>query len=172
MCKRKALDPEESDTLVKKWVHKVASKAYQILDKYISKESDTNRNGGFFTPPVSGSRKGKRAMTMSKSLSEVVTAVYTIGSLVIICPSADMNTIIPLLYTIITSGNSDLKVNNLAGSTVSIKQTAPSLYVQAWLTLGKICLTDEKIAKTYIPLFVQVWSWTCQLFCSLSKCFS
>ncbi|XP_050372947.1 uncharacterized protein LOC126790663 [Argentina anserina] len=155
LCKRKALDPKEADGLVKKCVHKIASKASKILENYISKESDTAQEGGFFTPPVSGSRMDKRAVAMSKSLSKVVTAVYTIGSLVIICPSADMSAIIPLLYTIITSGNSDLKVNKLASSTISLKQTAPSLYIQAWLTLGKICLTDEKIAKTYIPLFVQ-----------------
>ncbi|GJX66493.1 condensin-2 complex subunit D3 [Tanacetum coccineum] len=33
--------------------------------------------------------------------------------------------------------------------------TAPSLYIQAWLTTGKICLADDKLAKRYIPLFVQ-----------------
>nr|GEV66980.1 condensin-2 complex subunit D3 [Tanacetum cinerariifolium] len=34
-------------------------------------------------------------------------------------------------------------------------ETAPSLYIQAWLTTGKICLADDKLAKRYIPLFVQ-----------------
>lgn len=95
---------------------------------------------------------------MSRLLSEAVTAVYTIGSLVIVCPTADMNAITPLLHTIITSGNSDPKLNKLPGPTVSLKQTAPSLYIQAWLTMGKICLADGKLAKKYIPLFVQVWA--------------
>lgn len=156
MCKRKVPDPDAADALVKKCVHEIASEASNIIGNYISKESDTTRKGGFFTPPISGSKMGKRAITMSKSLSKVVTAVYTIGSLVIICPSADMRSIIDLLYTIITSENSDPKVNKVASSTISLKQTAPSLYIQAWLTLGKICLTDEKTAKKYIPLFVQV----------------
>ncbi|XP_004298132.1 PREDICTED: condensin-2 complex subunit D3 [Fragaria vesca subsp. vesca] len=155
LCKRKVPDPEAADALVKKCVHEIASKASNILGNYISKESETTRKGGFFTPPISGSKMGKRAITMSKSLSKVVTAVYTIGSLVIICPSADMRGIIDLLYTVITSGNSDPKVNKVSSSTISLKHTAPSLYIQAWLTLGKICLTDEKTAKKYIPLFVQ-----------------
>lgn len=110
-----------------------------------------------FTPPISGSKKSKKAKAMSSSLSRAVTAVYTIGSLVIICPSADMNTIIPLLHTVITSGNSDPKVKKLPGLKVSLKETAPLLYVHAWLTLGKIFLADEKLAKRYIPLFVQVF---------------
>jgi condensin-2 complex subunit D3 len=155
LCKRKASNPEEADTLVIKWVDQLLPKASQILEKYILEASEANKSGSFFTPP---SRKGKRAAVMSRLLSEAVTAVYTIGSLVIVCPAADMNAITPLLHTIITSGNSDPKFNKLPGPTASLKQTAPSLYIQAWLTMGKICLADGKLAKKYIPLFVQVWA--------------
>ncbi|KAJ0035105.1 hypothetical protein Pint_24509 [Pistacia integerrima] len=155
LCKRKASNAEESDILVLKWVRQLLSKASQILEKYISENSEENKNSSFFTPPKH-SRKGKKAVAMSISLSEAVTAVYTIGSLVIVCPTADMSSIVPLLYTIITSGNSGPKLNKLPGSSVSVKQIAPSLYIQAWLTMGKLCLADGKLAKSYIPLFVQV----------------
>lgn len=157
MCKRKAANLEEADGLVMKWVQQLLSKASQILESCISEDSKANGKCSLFTPPISGSKKSKKAKAMSSSLSRAVTAVYTIGSLVIICPSADMNTIIPLLHTVITSGNSDPKVKKLPGLKVSLKETAPLLYVHAWLTLGKIFLADEKLAKRYIPLFVQVF---------------
>ncbi|KAG7996008.1 hypothetical protein I3843_01G139000 [Carya illinoinensis] len=152
LCKQKASSPEEADTLVMKWVHQLLLKASQILEKYILEVSEVTKHSSFFTPP---SRKGKRAAVMSRLLSEAVTAVYTIGSMVIVCPTADMSTITPLLHTIITSGNSNPKLNKLPGPAVSLEQAAPSLYIQAWLTMGKICLADGKLAKDYIPLFVQ-----------------
>ncbi|XP_059648060.1 uncharacterized protein LOC132294275 [Cornus florida] len=156
LCKRKAMNPEEADGLVMKWVQQLLSKASQILEMYMSKELEANKDSSFLTPPRSGTRKGKRASTaMSKLLSRAITAVYTIGSLVIVCPSADLKATIPLLHTIITSESSDLKDNKLPGPAVSIKQMAPSLYIHAWLTMGKICLADGKLAKRYIPLFVR-----------------
>lgn len=140
-----------------KWIDPLLSKASKILEKCISKNSEAKRKSSYSTPPAkSGSSKSKKEKAMSRSLSQAITAVYTIGSLVIHCPSTDMNNIIPLLHTIITSGNSDPKLNKLPGAGVSFMETAPSLYIQAWLTLGKICLADEKLAKRYIPLFVQV----------------
>ena len=93
---------------------------------------------------------------MSNSLTQAITAVYTIGSLIIVCPSADMSTVVPILHTIITSGSSDPKLNQLPGPRTSLKQAAPSFYIQGWLTMGKLCLVDGKLAKSYIPLFVQV----------------
>lgn len=155
MCKRKALNPEEADQLVLKWLHQLLSKACKILEKYISNDKEVDKSNCFFTPP-NGSRKGKQAATASRLLSKAVTAVYTVGSLVVVCPSADVSSIVPLLFTVITSGNPDPKLNKLPGPKVSLKQTAPSLYIQAWLTMGKICLADGKLAKSYIPLFVQV----------------
>ncbi|KAL5849450.1 hypothetical protein ACOSQ4_007463 [Xanthoceras sorbifolium] len=154
LCKRKASNPEEADMLVLKWINQLLSRASKILEKYILEISKAKKESDFFTPPRS-CRKGKKAAKMSRSLSEAVTAVYTIGSLVIICPTADMNSITSLLHTIITSGNSDPKLNKLPGPTVSLKLVAPSLYIQAWLTMGKLCLADDKLAKRYIPLFVQ-----------------
>ncbi|KAF8401464.1 hypothetical protein HHK36_012403 [Tetracentron sinense] len=153
LCKQKALNPEEGDTLVMKWVHQLLYKALGILETYISEASETSKDSSFLTP--SGGQKGKRASTMSRSILQAVIAVYTIGSLVMVCPSVDLKGIIPILHTIITSGSSESKRKKLPCTTVSIKQTAPSLYIQTWLTMGKICLANEKLAKRYIPLFVQ-----------------
>ncbi|PSS01509.1 Condensin-2 complex subunit like [Actinidia chinensis var. chinensis] len=156
LCKRKASNPEEADGLVMRWVQQLLSKASQILEMYMSKDSEANKENSFLTPPVSGSKKGKRAAaSMSRLLSQAIIAAYTIGSLVIVCPSSDLKAIVPVLHTIITSGSSDPKLNKLLGTAVSIKYTAPSLYIQAWLAMGKVCLADEKLAKRYIPLFVQ-----------------
>ncbi|KAA8527448.1 hypothetical protein F0562_034837 [Nyssa sinensis] len=156
LCKRKALNPKEADALVMKWAQQLLSKAFQILEQYMSKDSEVNKDSSFLTPPQSGSKKGKRAAAaMSRLLSQAITAVHTVGSLVIVCPSADLKPIIPVLHTIITSGSSDPKLNKLPGPAISVKQSAPSLYIQAWLTMGKICLADGKLAKRYIPLFVQ-----------------
>ncbi|GJZ87559.1 condensin-2 complex subunit D3 [Tanacetum coccineum] len=155
LCKRKAKDPEEADALVIKWVHQLLAKASKTLEKYMTKASEISKESNLFTPP-SGTRTGLRSSkTMPRLLAKAVTAVYTIGSLVIVCPTCDIKSIVPILHNIITSGITDPKLKKASYASVSIKQTAPSLYIQAWLTTGKICLADDKLAKRYIPLFVQ-----------------
>ncbi|EXB74769.1 hypothetical protein L484_023511 [Morus notabilis] len=156
LCKRKASSPEEAEMLVMKWIDPLLNEGSKILEKCISKNPAAKRNCSYSTPASKrGSSKSKKEKALSRLLTQAITAVYTIGSLVIHCPSTDMNNIIPLLHTIITSENYDLRLNKLPGASVSFRETAPSLYVQAWLTLGKICLADEKLAKRYIPLFMQ-----------------
>ncbi|XP_010451480.1 PREDICTED: condensin-2 complex subunit D3-like [Camelina sativa] len=154
LCKKKACASEESDMLVKKWVEQLLSKASKVTEKYI--EGVSSNNHSFVTPATLGSRRSKRLDSVSKKLSKVVTAVYTIGSCVIIYPSADTTKIVPLLHTVITSGNSDSKLKNkLPQGDVCLKQKAPPLYSQSWLTMAKMCLADGKLAKRYIPLFAQ-----------------
>ena len=160
LCKRKAVSSEEGNTLVLTWVHQLLSKALKILDKYVTDISEARKVSNFLTPQ-SGRRKGKKEASASKSMLQAVTAVFTIGSLILICPSADLQGITPLLHTIITSGNSEPKPPKLADFTVSVKEISPSLYIQSWVTMGKICLVDGKLAKRYIPLFVQVWILKC-----------
>ncbi|KAK7412933.1 hypothetical protein VNO78_04708 [Psophocarpus tetragonolobus] len=155
LCKRKASNLDEAEALVLKWVQQVLSKASRIIEKFISDNSEQNAEGSFFTPPRSGTRKGRKSIVMSKSFSKAVTAIYTIGSLVIVCPSADMSNLVPLLHTIITSGSSSPNINKLPGPSASLQQEAPSFYIQGWLAMGKLCLADGKLAKNYIPLFVQ-----------------
>ncbi|KAJ8539803.1 hypothetical protein K7X08_014055 [Anisodus acutangulus] len=156
LCKRKALNPQEGDSLVAKWVNQLISKASRFLDAYMSMNVEEHGNDIFLTPLGGTTGKGKRTVASHfKLLPETITAVHTIGSLVIICPSANVSTIVPILHTIITSGTSNTRAKKPADPSISIKQTAPSLYIQAWLTMGKICLTDGKLSKRYIPLFVQ-----------------
>ncbi|KAI3689478.1 hypothetical protein L2E82_47436 [Cichorium intybus] len=155
LCRQKAKTPEEADSLVIKWVHQLLSKASKTLENYITKHSEINKGTTLLTPATRNTHNNnKSSTTMSRLLSQAVTAVYTIGSLVIVCPLADLKAIVPILHNIITSGISDPKLKKLAKVSVSVK-TPPSLYIQAWLTMGKICLADGKLAKRYIPLFVQ-----------------
>ncbi|KAK7303782.1 hypothetical protein RJT34_14699 [Clitoria ternatea] len=153
LCKRKASNSEEAETLVLKWVHQVLSRASKIIDRFISANSKQHAESSFFTPPRSGTSKVRKSM--SKSLSKAVTAIYTIGSSAIVCPSADMSTVVPLLHTIITSASSGPKLSKLPGPATSLQQEAPSVYIQGWLAMGKLCLADGKLAKNYIPLFIQ-----------------
>ncbi|CAN8324672.1 unnamed protein product [Cochlearia groenlandica] len=151
LCKMKAHTSEESDKLVKKWVEQVLSKASKVTEKYI--EGLSSNNCSLTTPATLGSRRSKRVDSVAK---KAVTAVYTIGSCVIIYPSADTTKTVPLLHTVITSGNTDSKLKNkLSQGNVCLKQKAPPLYRQSWLTMAKICLADGKLAKRYIPLFAQ-----------------
>ncbi|KAL2229753.1 condensin-2 complex subunit D3 [Sesamum indicum] len=156
LCKRKALNSEEANSLVMRWVNQLQSKASQVLDLYMSKISDANKENALLTPQTTVSWKERRtADSVSKLLAQAIIAIYTIGSLVIVCPSVNLKTIVPTIHTIITSRNSDPKSSKLPGLAASVKQSAPSLYIQAWLTMGKICLVDAKLAKRYLPLFVQ-----------------
>ncbi|KAL5206634.1 hypothetical protein ABZP36_034843 [Zizania latifolia] len=151
LCKRKAKTAKEGESLIQKWVKQLVCKAVDILDDYI-KETSEAAGRNFFTP-LSGKVKGRKET--SKSMSQAVIAIFTVGSLILACPTANVQSVIPLLHTIITSGNSEPRPKNLAGGAVSFKELAPSLYIQSWDTMAKICLVDDKLAKRYIPLFVQ-----------------
>lgn len=154
LCKRKADSSEEGNTLVQKWVQQLLAKALKVLDKYVMGISESNKTSSFVTPK-SGKRKTKKEIQASKLMLQAVTAAFTIGSLILICPSADVQGITPLLHTVITSANSEAKPKQLAEFTVSVKDASPSLYIQSWVTMGKFCLVDDRLAKRYIPLFVQ-----------------
>ncbi|CAA6662046.1 unnamed protein product [Spirodela intermedia] len=141
LCKRKATNNHEGDALVLKWVGQVLFKALETLEYYIGE--------------VSRIKMMKKETTASPSLSQAVVAVFTIGSMVLVCPSADLKGAIPKLHAIIIPPDTDQKRKELTGLTVAMKEIAPSLYIQSWVTMGKICLVDDKLAKRYIPLFVQ-----------------
>ncbi|KAL1832552.1 hypothetical protein ACET3Z_002203 [Daucus carota] len=149
LCKQKAGSPEEADSLVRKWVVELLSNASEILETYMSNDLEANYDTTLLTPPTQSSESRRAGTTLSKLSSQAISAVYTIGSIVVIFPSVELKTVIPALHKIITSGRSGPR---LSGST---KDPAPRLYFQAWLAMGKICLADEKLAKRYIPLFVE-----------------
>ncbi|KAM0894265.1 hypothetical protein ACQ4PT_024593 [Festuca glaucescens] len=154
LCKRKASTTKEGDKLITDWVQQLIDKAVASLDSYIKGTSQDSKGCNFFTPPT-GKLKGRKGASTSKAMSEAVIAVFTVGSLILAGPDASVEGVIPLLHTIITSGNSEPRPKNLAGGDVSFKELAPSLYIQSWDTMAKLCLVDDKLAKCYIPLFVQ-----------------
>ncbi|KAF3774527.1 Condensin-2 complex subunit D3 [Nymphaea thermarum] len=159
LCKRKSVNSTEGDMLVSKWVEQLLAKALTLLEKYLSEVSQAKDTNNFQTPSrcSKSKRKGKRHTGTSSSTapSQAATAVFTVGSLILVCPSADLKGIIPLLQTIITSGCSEQRPKDIACLNFSSEQISPSLYIQAWVTMGKVCLADDKLAKRYIPLFVQ-----------------
>lgn len=157
LCKRKAKSAKEGDALILKWAQQLIHHAVDILNVYIKETSESARGHSFLTP-LNTKGKGEKQTFTSKSTSEAVIAVFTVGSLVLACPTVNVKDITPLLHTIITSGNSEPRPNNLVGGTISFKELAPSLYIQSWVTMEKICLVDDKVAKKYIPIFVQVCS--------------
>ncbi|XP_066359549.1 condensin-2 complex subunit CAP-D3-like [Miscanthus floridulus] len=154
LCKRKAKSANEGDALILKWAQQLICSAFDILDQYIKEASESARGHSFVTP-MTGKRKGMKQTSASKSTLRAVVAVFTVGSLILACPTADVKDITPLLHTIVTSGSSEPRPKNLVGGTISFKELAPSLYIQSWDTLAKICLVDDKVAKRYIPIFVQ-----------------
>ncbi|XP_020520612.1 condensin-2 complex subunit D3 isoform X2 [Amborella trichopoda] len=159
LCQRKAIH-EKGDQLISKWVDQVLSKALQILDDYVTEVSEMGNLDRFQTPARSGSRKkkakGKTKMGALNPSVQAVTAIFTLGSLVLVCPSTNLKGFIPLLQTVITSGSLKPKSKEITGLvSVSAKNFSSSFYIQSWVTLGKICLVDDKLAKRYIPLFVQ-----------------
>ncbi|KAF3330248.1 condensin-2 complex subunit D3 [Carex littledalei] len=155
LCKRKAKTTEEGNGLVLKWSQNLVSMATEALNFYLSEVSETRKQGDFATPQSSSRTKGKKTKSPD-TMSQAVVAVFTVGSVVIVCPTVNMQGIIPLLHTIITSGsNNEPILRKLSATSASFEVVAPSLYVQSWSTMAKICLVDDKTAKRYIPLFVQ-----------------
>ncbi|KAH9622349.1 hypothetical protein KSS87_007024 [Heliosperma pusillum] len=152
LCRRKAMTPQEADALVTAVVNQLLRKASHVIDSYLSAEQEGNNENTFLTPPTN---RKKSKVTPSRLMCQATSAVYTIGSLLIVCPSMEIKGVVPVLHTMITSGAEEPRSNKLPGSHIFLKQKAPSLYFQAWLTMGKICLADGKLAKRYIPLFVQ-----------------
>ncbi|KAI4986097.1 hypothetical protein ZWY2020_018727 [Hordeum vulgare] len=154
LCKRKAKTAKEAEALIMKWVQQLINKAVDNLEGYIKGTSQDSRSCSYNTP-LTGKLKGNKEAATSKAMSEAVIAVFTVGSVILACPDASVQGIIPLLHTVITSGNSEPRPTMLAGGAVSFNEVAPSLYIQSWDTMAKICLVDDKLAKRYIPLFVQ-----------------
>ncbi|XP_048532322.1 condensin-2 complex subunit D3-like isoform X2 [Triticum urartu] len=154
LCKRKAKTAKEAEALIMKWVQQLINKAVDNLERYIKGTSQDSR-GCSYNTPLTGKLKGRKEASTSKEMSEAVIAVFTVGSVILACPDASVQGIIPLLHTVITSGNPEPRPTMLAGGAVSFNEVAPSLYIQSWDTMAKICLVDDKLAKRYIPLFVQ-----------------
>jgi condensin-2 complex subunit D3 len=94
LCKRKAKSPEEGNGLVLKWSQNLVSNATEFLNLYLSEASENKKKSDFATPQSSSRTKGKKtkssAGAASDKLSEVVVAVFTVGSVVIVCPNVNL----------------------------------------------------------------------------------
>jgi len=163
LCKRQAATSEEGTHIIAVWVDQLLAKSEEILDEYISQFSNADKNDSFKTPqPTSKTRsrtkkKGKSKSSDFSSLSiQVVTAIFTVGALVLVCPTAKLGRLVTLLQAMVTSKGSSAGGEKHGRISLLPKQVAPAVYTQAWVTLGKICLADDKLAKSCIPLFVQV----------------
>ncbi|TYJ15397.1 hypothetical protein E1A91_A10G181200v1 [Gossypium mustelinum] len=163
LCKVKSLNPVEADQLVMRWGQQLLSKAHEILEKYISDDKEANNNNSFFTPPRSGSRKGKQAARASRLLSKTVTAVYTVGSLVVVCPAADVSSIVPLLYTVVTSGNSDPKLNKLPGPKELEKSDCAALCNNLVVMMADFCVRYTALVDCYIAKITKCLRDPCEL---------
>jgi condensin-2 complex subunit D3 len=162
LCKRQAATSEEGTHIIAVWVDQLLAKSEEILDEYISQFSNADKNDSFKTPqPTSKTRsrtkkKGKSKSSDFSSLSiQVVTAIFTVGALVLVCPTAKLGRLVTLLQAMVTSKGSSAGGEKHGRISLLPKQVAPAVYTQAWVTLGKICLADDKLAKSCIPLFVQ-----------------
>lgn len=94
LCRRKAKTPEEGNELVLKWSQNLVSNATEALNLYLSEVSDTKKQSDFVTPQSSSRTKGKKtkssAGAASDKMSQAVVAVFTVGSLVIVCPTVNL----------------------------------------------------------------------------------
>ncbi|KAH9315030.1 hypothetical protein KI387_023657, partial [Taxus chinensis] len=162
LCKRQAVSEEEGNQIISAWVDQLLAKAEEIMDEYISQFSTADKTNSFKTPQPSSKtrsrikRKGKAISSDFVSLSiQVVTAIFTIGALVLVCPTAKLGRLVTLLQAMVTSKASSVEGTKHRGASVLPKQVAPAVYTQSWVTMGKICLADDKLAKSCIPLFLQ-----------------
>lgn len=162
LCKRQAATSEEGTHIIVVWVDELLAKSEEILDEYISQFSNAEKNDSFKTPqPTSKtrSRTKKKSKSKSSDLSslsiQVVTAIFTVGALVLVCPTAKLGRLVTLLQAVVTSKGSSAGGTKHGRISLLPKQVAPAVYTQSWVTLGKICLADDKLAKSCIPLFVQ-----------------
>lgn len=137
------------------WVKTLLKKAGDILQSFVSESScQKPEQGGkvnsFITPEV---RSKKKAQACSPS-EQIATVVFTIGAMVIACPSERPGHIVTLLQALVAPDNAPSK--QLGGDRSSfVKGVAPEVCVQVWVTLGKLCLADSDLAKRCIPLFMQ-----------------
>ncbi|EFJ24795.1 hypothetical protein SELMODRAFT_149363 [Selaginella moellendorffii] len=144
LCRRKAASEDEGEELVTEWARQLLEKAEAIVRAYVSLDREKMN----FQTPISIRRRpaGGRSTRKSRRVepsSQIVTAVFTVGAIALVCPAANTGSITLLLQELV------------AESTDGNLLRDPAVSAQTWLTLGKLCLADDKLAKRLIPLFVQ-----------------
>ncbi|CAD6267586.1 unnamed protein product [Miscanthus lutarioriparius] len=130
LCKRKAKSANEGDALILKWAQQLICSAFDILDQYIKEASESARGHSFVTP-MTGKRKGMKQTSASKSTLRAVVAVFTVGSLILACPTADVKDI-TLCYTQFY----------MSKITKSLRDTCEVVRRQTFILLSKLLQRD------------------------------
>jgi condensin-2 complex subunit D3 len=183
LSKKKAVSMEQGQELVTVWVHQLLDKAGTLLQAYVSTcdspwiqhagvsaekptplmksgqqsqasgESQSKGKKGFETPAT-----GRIDSHSAAFSGQVVTAIFTVGALAVVCPTAKAGPLVTILQALVIPKKSlSGKENN--GSEAEgvhfLGKVSPEVCVQAWVALSKLCLADEDLAKRCIPFFFQ-----------------
>ncbi|KAJ7543820.1 hypothetical protein O6H91_09G053500 [Diphasiastrum complanatum] len=181
LCRQKAASSEEGDKVVNTWVKELLDKAEKIIQRYIEMDisdikiadnhhlqtprlSSRKRSGaGRSSQPVSSKARKRRAKQSEASgdlvdpCTKIVTAIFTVGALVLVAPTVKTGNLVTLLQTLVTP-KEDLRTGQCSHNSDRpsvFENLTPAVHAQTWITLGKLCLADDKLAKRLIPLFVQ-----------------
>ncbi|CAM6033215.1 unnamed protein product [Sphagnum compactum] len=118
-----------------------------------STQSQSKGKKGFETPAT-----GRIDSHSAAFSGQVVTAIFTVGALAVVCPTAKAGPLVTILQALVIPKKSlPGKENN--GSEAEgvhfLGKVSPEVCVQAWVALSKLCLADEDLAKRCIPFFFQ-----------------
>jgi condensin-2 complex subunit D3 len=163
LCIRKATSEEEGDRLISTWVEELLEQAGMVLDSYISmiNDSTASQNKDSFGTPKSDKIRKKAAekshernssAEVANSASQIIPAIFTIGALVLICPKTKIDSLSTIVRALITSIGKQLNCEDALLN----NEINAGVHAQAWVTLGKMCLANYELAKTCVPLFLQV----------------
>ncbi|KAL2628612.1 hypothetical protein R1flu_013298 [Riccia fluitans] len=169
LCKRKAAAPGQGDQLVEEWVKQLVKESGDILQGCITPPAPANmeqEQGDVFRTPTTQAHRDKQDGTFLdhrevgsrvELSSKVVTVIFTIGALALVCPQVKDDRVVTLLQTLITTAKRLIgRSRGCEAQRLLIKEVVtPEVYVHLWVALGKLCLADDALAKRCIPLFVQ-----------------
>jgi len=118
-----------------------------------STQSQSKGKKGFETPATGHIDSHSAAFS-----GQVVTAIFTVGALAVVCPTAKAGPLVTILQALVIPKKSlPGKENN--GSEAEgvhfLGKVSPEVCVQAWVALSKLCLADEDLAKRCLPFFFQ-----------------
>ena len=125
------------------------SSVSQSKDPYETPKSDRIRK-----KDVQSIQGKKASEKVSNSASQIIPAIFTIGALVLICPKTKIDSLATIVQALITSTNKPLNCE----VALLKEEVNDGVHAQAWVTLGKMCLANYELAKSCVPLFLQVFS--------------
>ncbi|KAH7445834.1 hypothetical protein KP509_01G026000 [Ceratopteris richardii] len=154
LCIQKAASADEGDRLVSTWVEELLEKAGTIVTSYVSAcnnpDSCEIRSSGSGGGSQTQNERGPLISTAADCFNQIISAIFTIGALVLICPKLKFGNLATSLQALITTGTKPHHQD--FGED---EDFACGVVAQAWVTLGKMCLANHELAKRCIPLFLQ-----------------